>query len=65
MTKKPREEDGMRMISKKKEADESCDDKSDISGFTDNTNNQPYKKPNSSEFKTPNAPPRHMKKFHG
>lgn len=65
MTKKPRDEDGMRMTHKKKEADESCDDKSDISGFTDNTNNQPYKKPNSSEFKTPNAPPRQMKKFFG
>jgi hypothetical protein len=39
MTRKPLEEDGPRILIKKKEADESADDKSDISGFTDNTNN--------------------------
>ena len=62
-TKRPRDENGTRMVAKKKEADSSCDDKSDISGFTDNTNNQPYIKPVSSDFKTPNAPPRQLQKL--
>ena len=73
MTRKTREEGGSRMIIKKKEADESADDKSSISGFTDNTNNQIYNKPISSNanpttpvmsnFRTPNAPPRQLQKF--